>query len=898
MSKTLVIVESPAKAKTIGKYLGSGFHVEASVGHIRDLPTKASELPKSAKGHPWSRLAVDTSNDYKPVYVLTKRGREQVKKLKALLKDAPELLLATDEDREGEAIAWHLVEALKPKVPVRRLVFHEITKKAIEASLTNSRTIDMDLVRAQETRRVLDRLYGYDLSELLWKKVRRGLSAGRVQSPAVRLVVTRERERMAFVSADYWAIKADIEVETGKFTADLVELNGKRVAIGRDFDAATGKLKGTMVAKVALLDEKTAKALAAGLVNSSAKISDLQTKAFKESPFPPFTTSKLQQDANRRLKWPAARTMRAAQRLYENGWITYMRTDSVSLSNEAITAARNLVTKRWGANYLPATPRVYKSKAKGAQEAHEAIRPAGDAWKDPSKCTIGTDEKRLYELIWKRAVSCQMADAKGERMTVDTTATTATGQVGVLRARGKTYTFPGFRVAFVGTQAQEEGEDAIFPAMTKDMAATPTSADPTGKSTQPPARLSEATLVQRLEELGIGRPSTYAAIIETVQDRGYVFKKGTALVPTWAAFAVTRLMEDHFERLADFAFTAKLEDGLDHIASGTLKRERYLEDFYRADKVGLTPLIEAALEEAKPQDICSIPIGEFEGTPVVARVGRFGPYLQMGETTQSLDESLPPDEVTLEKALELLKTAADGPKVLGTDADEVEVTLHNGRYGWYVQLGEGEGKEKPKRASLLTGMEAGTLTLEQGLQLLSLPRNLGQNDEGHDILVFNGRYGPYVKCDKANRSLPKDKGIFELTKDEALVLLASAPVRRGQQTLKDFGQDPEGRTLVLRSGRFGPYVTDGEYNATVRKGMDAENLSMDDAMELLAAKRAKGPPPKKKGRARKAPAKKPAAKKATAKKPAAKKPAAKKPAAKKPAARKPAAKRATAKPVE
>ncbi len=848
LSKPLVIVESPAKAKTISKYLGGGFHVEASIGHVRDLATKASELPKSAKGKPWSRLAVDTTNRYAPVYVLTKRGREQVKKLKALLKEAPELLLATDEDREGEAIAWHLVETLKPKVPVRRLVFHEITKKAILASLDQARTIDMDLVRAQETRRVLDRLYGYDLSELLWKKVRRGLSAGRVQSPAVRLIVERERERMAFVSAGFWTLKSGVAIAGGEFSADLVELDGKRLAVGRDFDPKTGQLKKTIKAKLTLLDESTAKALALALDSASASISDVQTKAFRESPFPPFTTSKLQQDANRRLKWPASRTMRAAQKLYENGWITYMRTDSVNLSNEAIKAARALVTKRWGANYLPDSPRRYKSKARGAQEAHEAIRPAGETWRDPSSCTLGSDEAKLYALIWKRAVACQMADASGERVTVDTKAQ-ASGQEALLRAKGKTYTFPGFRVAFVGARASEEGE-AVFPPLKKGMPASLSDSQTTGKHTQPPPRLTEAALVQRLEELGIGRPSTYAAIIETVQDRGYVVKRGTSLIPTWPAFAVTRLMEDHFEKLADYAFTATLEDGLDEIATGKLKPESYLDSFYKGKTSGLTPLIEHALQEAKPQEICAIPIGEHAGVPVVVRVGRFGPYLQSGEETRSLDETLAPDELTIDKAIELLAAKKQGPKVLGTDADGTSVTLHNGRFGWYVQLGEMQGKTKPKRGSLLQGMEAETVDLKQALALLSLPRNLGQNAEGHDILVFNGRYGPYVKCNDVNRSLPADKGLFEITQAEALELLAKPQNRRGGATvLKDFGKDEEGRTVVLKKGRYGPYVTDGEFNATVRKGMDPESLSLEDALGLLADKRAKGPS-KKRGRGR------------------------------------------------
>ena len=897
MSKPLVIVESPAKAKTIGSFLGSGFHVEASVGHIRDLATKSSELPAAARGQPWSRLAVDTTKAYKPYYVLTKRGREQVKKLKTLLKDAPELLLATDEDREGEAIAWHLVEALKPKVPVRRLVFHEITKKAIMDSLASSRTVDMDLVRAQETRRVLDRLYGYDLSELLWKKIKRGLSAGRVQSPAVRLVVQRERERMAFVSGAYWVLKATLEVEGGSFQTDVVEVDGQRIAIGRDFDPATGALKPSVANKLTLLGEKAAKALAQALEGAPTTISSVQTKPFTESPYPPFTTSKLQQDANRRLRWPASRTMRAAQKLYENGWITYMRTDSVTLSDQAINAARSLVAKRWGQNFLPASPRVYKSKAKGAQEAHEAIRPAGEIWKDPAACKLGVDEQKLYELIWKRAVACQMADARGERVQVDAEGRTTTQQVAVMRARGKTYLFQGFRAAFVGVQSDQEDE-AVLPPVSKGMAARPSEVDAQGKETQPPPRLSEAALVQRLEELGIGRPSTYAAIIETVQDRGYVFKKGTSLVPTWAAFAVTRLMEQHFEDLADYAFTANLEDGLDLIAAGTLKPAAYLDDFYRSKGSSLTPLVTKALEEAKPQDICSIAIGEHEGVAVVARVGRYGPYLQMGEETRSLDESLAPDELTLAKALELLAAAKEGPKVLGQDQDKVDVSLQNGRYGWYVQLGEPEGKNKPKRASLLADMDPETLSLRQALDLLSLPRNLGQHEDGNDILVFNGRYGPYVKSGTTNRSLPKDKGLFAITKEEAIELLASKPQSRGrgQAVMRELGKDEEGRPIHLKDGRFGPYVTDGEYNATVRKGVDPKSLSLEDAIAQLADKRAKGPPPKKRGRAaaKKPAAKKPAAKKPAAKKPAAKKPAAKKPAAKKPAAKKPATKKAAA----
>lgn len=893
VSKPLVIVESPAKARTISRFLGDEYQVEASVGHIRDLPQGSAELPKKYKGQHWSDLAVNVDKDFEPVYVLTQRGKEQVKKLKAMLKDAPELLLATDEDREGEAIAWHLTEALNPKVPIRRLVFHEITRRAIEESLDNARAIDMDLVRAQETRRIVDRLFGYRVSKVLWRKVKPRLSAGRVQSVAVRLLVDREKARMAFVSSTWWGLSGVFETPEGTYAGDLISLADKKIPSGKDFEATTGKLKAP--GTIALLDEEMAKALKAAILANAATVTKVEEKDFKEKPQAPFTTSKLQQEANRKFRWTARRAMGVAQRLYENGWITYMRTDSVHLSPEAINAARDYATTHYGPQYVPETPRTYTTKSKGAQEAHEAIRPAGESFKSVADCKkeMGEDEARLYELIFKRTLACQMADATGKRMVVETEVKLGDQPAALFRSRGKTYTFDGFRAVYVVAGGDQDSEN-VLPPLKQGQSATPATIDADSHTTQPPSRLSEAALVQRLEELGIGRPSTYASIIETIQNRGYVFKKGTALIPTWTAFAVTRLLEEHFEGLVNYDFTANLESGLDRIAEGEKEPKEFLEAFYRGsgDNDGLEELISAALDNADPRSICSIPIGQNEGKDVIARVGRYGPYLEYDGTTRSLPDEMAPDELTLAKAVELLSEMPDGPRELGEDPEtKLQVTCQVGRFGPYVQLGEPEGKKKPKRASLLKGMEADTVDLPTALQLLALPRTVGKDTEGHDILAYNGRYGPYIKANGQSRSIPADIHLLEINEAQALKLLAE-PARRGRASasvLKELGEDPEGRKVVVKKGRYGPYVTDGEVNVTLPKDKDPEAMELVAALPLLQAKRDAGGGKKKKAAPKKKAAakKKPAAKKAAAKKPAAKKAAAKKPAAKKRAPAKP-----------
>ena len=904
MSKPLVIVESPAKARTISKFLGDEYQVEASVGHIRDLPQGSAELPKQYKGQHWSDLAVNVDNDFEPVYVLTPRGREQVKKLKAMLKDAPELLLATDEDREGEAIAWHLTEALKPKVPIRRLVFHEITRRAIEASLDNARDLDMDLVRAQETRRIVDRLFGYRVSKVLWRKVKPRLSAGRVQSVAVRLLVEREKARMSFVPSTWWDMDGEFKAESGDYSARLVSLGERRLPRGKDFNPDNGELYKPD--EIAHLDEAGANALREALLAGAGKVSAVETKPFSEKPSAPFTTSKLQQECNRKFRWSARRAMGVAQRLYENGWITYMRTDSVHLSPEAISAARDYAVQNFGPNFVPDSPRHYQTKAKGAQEAHEAIRPAGETFRSVDDCAaaMGADEARLYELILKRTVACQMADATGQRMKVETQVQADGQPLATFRSNGKTYTFPGFRAVYVATSGNAQESELVLPPLSEGESSKATELTVSSHTTQPPSRLSEAALVQRLEELGIGRPSTYASIIETIQNRGYVFKKGTALVPTWTAFAVTRLLEEHFTGLVNYDFTATLEGGLDRIAVGKEEPKVYLESFYRGAQQGegLEELIAAALEAADPRSICSIPIGDSEGNPVIARVGRYGPYLEHGDNTRSIPDEMAPDELTLAKAVELLSEMPDGPRELGADPETgLMVTVQTGRFGPYVQLGEPEGKKKPKRASLLKGMEAEGIDLSTALQLLNLPRSLGNDAEGHEILAYNGRYGPYIKCNGQSRSIPENIHLLEINNEQALKLLAE-PARRGRSSsapLKELGEDPEGRKVVIKSGRWGPYITDGDVNVTMRKGTEPEEMTLDEALPLLEAKRAAGGGKKKrttkKAAAKKTPAKKTAAKKTAAKKPAAKKTAAKKPAAKKTAAKKTATKKAPAK---
>ncbi len=912
MGTPLVIVESPAKARTIEKYLGGDFRVEASVGHIRDLPSKASEIPAAHKKKPWARLGVDVESDFKPLYVVPADKKAQVKKLRELVADADELYLATDEDREGESISWHLFEVLKPKVPVRRLVFHEITRDAIQKALANPRDIDQALVRAQEARRIVDRLYGYEVSPLLWKKIRPKLSAGRVQSVAVRLVVERERLRRAFNSAGWWDAVGQFAGKRGALEAELVEVEGQRIARGRDF-GDDGKLQKD---DVRLLDEKAAKALVEALSGGLAKVASVDQKPTTDRPAAPFTTSTLQQEANRKLRWTARRTMSAAQRLYETGWITYMRTDSTTLSSEAIQAARALIAEQYGAEYLPKSPRTYKSKVKNAQEAHEAVRPAGTRFRslDDAARELDGDPQRLYELIWKRTVACQMADAKGFSTSVRIEAGKG-ASASAFEAKGKTISFPGYRRAYVeGADDPDEAladQERILPPLEEGDELDIKDLTPREHVTRPPARLTEATLVKEMEARGIGRPSTYASIIDTILRREYVFKKGSALVPTFTAFAVTRLLEQHLGWLVDYDFTARMESRLDDIALGDADQLTYLREFYEGAE-GLHARLSAAEEHIDPREVCTIVLeaGE-DGESLDLRVGRYGPYLSKGDIRADVPDDLPPDELTLEKARELLQRKKDGPGELGVDPDSGQmVFLMHGRFGPYVQLGEAEGKEKPKRASLLRGMEPDSLELDVALKLLSLPRSLGTDpDTGEEVIATNGRYGPYVKRGKTSRSIPATGNVLEITLDEARTLLATAKARRGPEPLRDMGEDPStSRTIKLMSGRYGPYVTDGETNASLPKGADPLKLDLAAAIELIRVREQAPKRPRrnarkttakkttaKKATAKKASAKKTTAKKATTKKPAAKKATAKKTTAKKPATKKAAAKKTTAK---
>jgi DNA topoisomerase-1 len=850
MGKPLVIVESPAKARTIGRYLGEEYEVQACVGHVRDLPESAAQIPASAKGKPWARLGVNVDDNFKPLYVLTQRGRESVKSLKAALKDAPALYLATDEDREGEAIAWHLFEALKPKVPTHRLVFHEITETAIRAALADPRELDLNLVRAQETRRIIDRLYGYDVSPVLWRKVKPKLSAGRVQSVAVRLVVDRERKRMAFVSAGWWGLSASFQTELGSYEGQLQSIGGTRCAMGRDFDPNTGALKSG--SKSEILKETAAKSLEQALSGATGSVLSVEDKGFTEKPSPPYTTSTLQQEANRKLKWSAKRTMSVAQRLYENGWITYMRTDSSSLSKQALSAARALIQADYGEEFLPGSPRTYATKSQGAQEAHEAIRPAGERFKSIGECQgeRPSEEARLYELIWKRTVACQMENATGMRRTLDTQV-----QDAIFRSKGKVYTFPGFRLAYVSDKDEPtslQDKEVVLPNVAKGDSSDVTGVDAKGHETQPPARLNDATLIKELESKGIGRPSTYASIIDTIERRNYVFKRSTALVPTWTAFAVTKLMESHFASLIDYGFTAQLEDGLDAVARGDQNPQDYLARFYRGSDgwAGLTPLIEATQEAADPKSICTFALGEEDGKVVAARVGKFGPYVEWDGQTRSLPEGLAPDELTAEKAIELIKAEKDGPRILGQDEETgLDVSILVGRFGPYVQLGEMEkgSKKKPKRASLLKGMVPDEVDFETAVALLSLPRNLGTGLDGTgEVLALNGRYGPYIKWGKETRTMTPEMSPLTLTLEEAHVLLKTPSKKsRGTQVLRTLGTDEDDRTIDLKSGRYGPYVTDGKANATLPKDTDTDSVTLEMANEMLEKKRA-APPRKKK----------------------------------------------------
>ncbi|MGW1775835.1 type I DNA topoisomerase [Streptomyces sp. NPDC002104] len=919
--RRLVIVESPAKAKTIKGYLGPGYVVEASVGHIRDLPSGAAEVPDKYTGEV-RRLGVDVEHDFAPIYVVNADKKAQVRKLKELLAESDELFLATDEDREGEAIAWHLQEVLKPKVPVHRMVFHEITKDAIRDAVANPRELNQRMVDAQETRRILDRLYGYEVSPVLWKKVMPKLSAGRVQSVATRMVVEKERERIAFRSAEYWDLtgtfatgRAGDASDPSTLVARLNTVDGKRVAQGRDF-GSTGQLKS----EVLHLDEANARALAAALAETSFAVRSVESKPYRRSPYAPFRTTTLQQEASRKLGFGAKATMQVAQKLYENGFITYMRTDSTTLSDTAVSAARAQVTQLYGAEYLPEKPRVYAGKVKNAQEAHEAIRPSGDRFRTPAETGLTGDQFRLYELIWKRTVASQMKDAVGNSVTVKIGGRSADGRDAEFSASGKTITFHGFMKAYVegadDPNAELDDREKRLPQVAEGDALSAEDITVDGHSTKPPARYTEASLVKELEEREIGRPSTYASIIGTILDRGYVFKKGTALVPSFLSFAVVNLLETHFGRLVDYDFTAKMEDDLDRIARGEAQSVPWLKRFYfgAEDATEVVPADGDALGGLKElvtdlgaidaREISSFPVGE----GIVLRVGRYGPYVERGEKDAEghqradVPEELAPDELTVEYAEELFAKPS-GEFALGKDpVSGNEIVAKDGRYGPYVTeiLPEGTPKTgknavKPRTASLFQSMSLDTVTLDDALRLMSLPRVVGVDAEGAEITAQNGRYGPYLKKGTDSRSLETEDQLFAITLEQALAIYAQ-PKQRGRAAakppLKELGTDPVSeKPVVVKDGRFGPYVTDGETNATLRRDDDVETITPERGYELLAEKRAKGPVKK---TAKKAPAKKAPAKKATATKTAAA--AAKKTTtAKKATAKKTVAKKTTAK---
>ncbi|MEV4252443.1 type I DNA topoisomerase [Spirillospora sp. NPDC049652] len=889
----LVIVESPAKAKTIAGYLGRGYVVESSIGHIRDLPGSASEVPAKYKNEAWAKLGVNVEHEFEPLYVVNSDKRAQVAKLKKLLEEADELFLATDEDREGEAIAWHLQEVLKPKVPVHRMTFNEITRDAIRQAAANPRELNLRLVDAQETRRILDRLYGYEVSPVLWKKVMPKLSAGRVQSVATRLVVERERERIAFVSAHYWDIQAVFDTgrdaEPRAFKAGLVGLDGKRVAQGRDF-ASDGRLK----TRDALhLDEEAARGLAGRLTGRPFEVRSVESKPYTRKPYPPFRTTTLQQEASRKLGFSAKYTMSVAQKLYENGFITYMRTDSITLSETAIGAARRQAATLFGGEYVPDRPRVYTSKVKNAQEAHEAIRPAGDSFRTPGETGLAGDQFRLYELIWKRTIASQMKDAAGQSVSIRVTGTSTANEVAEFGASGKTITFHGFLKAYVegadDPSTDRDDQERRLPNLDQGDPLTAREMDAEGHSTRPPARYTEASLVKELEDREIGRPSTYASIIGTILDRGYVFKKGTALVPSFLAFAVVNLLEQHFGNLVDYDFTAHMEDGLDEIARGEAERVRWLTRFYFGDGEqggeGLKELV-GDIGDIDAKGISSFPI---KGTDIVIRVGRYGPYLDRDGARVNIPEDIAPDELTAEKAEELFAQPS-GDRELGTDPETGHTVIaKSGRFGPYVTevipeppapaaAADGEKKKrtkkaadapKPRTSSLFKTMSLDTITLEDALRLLSLPRTLGELD-GEPVTAQNGKFGPYLKKGTDSRSLGSEDELFTVTLEQAKELFAQ-PKQRGRgraaaaAPLRELGDDPaSGKPVVVKEGRFGPYVTDGETNASLRKGDEVESITIQRAAELLAERREKVAAGG--GKKKAAPAKKPAAKKTAAKK--------------------------------
>lgn len=871
--RPLVIVESPAKAKTISKFLGSEFDVRASVGHVADLPSKG--------------LAVDVDNGFKPTYELTDRGRQVVKELRAALKEASELYLATDEDREGEAISWHLLQHLKPKVPVKRMVFHEITRGAIDHAVENPREIDDGLVDAAETRRILDRLYGYEVSPILWRKVNRGLSAGRVQSPSIRLIVERERERIAFISAGYWSIDLDAAT-TPAFTARLVVVDGTKVATGKDFGA-----DGKPSDKVVAIDEARAHSLAEGLRDATVSVRNVDTKPYRSSPKAPFMTSTLQQEGGRRLRLSSSQVMRIAQGLYERGFITYMRTDNVILSDDALSETRSIIGATYGDTFLSEQPRRHTSKSKNAQEAHEAIRPT-TPMRSPRESSNELDrqELALYTLIWQRTLASQMADARGTTLSLRLGAISSHEKTDCeFTASGTTIEFEGHRAVLSDVDGDSENEtekEELLPALAVGDDVPVQACTPEGHNTTPPARFTEASLVKRLEELGIGRPSTWASIIQTIQDRGYVWKKGQALVPTWTAFAVVGLLEDHFDDLVDYELTAKIEEDLDDIAGGRREKSDWLTRFYFGGDTlpGLKHLVEENLDQIDAASINSFPIGnDPDGNEIIAKPGKYGPYIKRGDDTASIPEDLAPDELTLDEALRLLSLPkSDDP--IGT-LDDLPVYAKNGRYGPYVQWGDPDnlppGLVKPKMSSLFSTMSLEHITLEDAKQLLQLPRELGIDPaDGEVISAANGRYGPYVVKGKDFRSIDSEEQLLTITLDEAIKIYELPKVfRRGGSRnmaaagpLREFGDDPtSGRKVVAKDGRFGVYVTDGETNASIGKGDRIEEISPERAFELLAIRREQGP-------SKKRPATKSAAKKSTAKKTAAKKSTAKKAAPK------------------
>ena len=849
--RALVIVESPTKARTISRFLGDEYILKASNGHVRDLPGSAAEIPAKFKKEPWARLGIKIDDDFSPLYIIPHGKKSQVKELRGAVKDVDLIYLATDEDREGESISWHLLEILKPKVPVKRLVFHEITKSAIEHALASARDINKDLVEAQETRRIVDRLFGYEVSPLLWKKMAPRLSAGRVQSVAIRLLVERERARIRFRAATYWGMKTQFsKLQTtkglAKFEAELTHAGDRRVATGKDFDPDTGELK--KAGAVTALDEAAVQRLRESAASAKPAVTTVEEKPYTRSPAAPFVTSTLQQEANRKLRFSAEHTMSLAQRLYENGFITYMRTGSTTLSREALHAARGLIARDFGADYLPEQPRIYKTKVRNAQEAHEAIRPAGESFTAPEEIgqQLGIEALRIYELIWKRTVASQMNDVRGTTISVQVECGEAR-----FRAAGKTIEFPGFLRAYVegsdDPTAELADQEKLLPELTAGEALETTVLEPIERTTQAPARYTEGSLIKELERLGIGRPSTWATIVRLVLSRSYAFKKGTALVPTFVAMAVVGLLEKYFADMLDYEFTARLEDDLDAISRGEAERLDYLKKFYYGNgHPGLQRLVKEGETSIDPREVCGLPIGKTEnGDTVEVRIGRYGPFLSNGELRAGLPEMQPPDEMNVETALRLLEAANKAPESLGDDPETGKpVFLKNGRFGPYVQLGEPEEGKKPKMASLLANMQPGDIDLALALRLLSLPRTIGDHpDDGKPVLAANGRFGPFVKWADEIRSILPEQSPLEITLEQAVELLKQPKGRRRSaqpSVLKEMGKHPvTERPLSIKSGRFGPYVTDGEINASLRKGMEPETLTMDDAVNLLEARAAR-----------------------------------------------------------